>query len=242
MKILIPLGGKNTFTNDTEYIKSLYEINRKTIFQYVYEFLNQIPNAEFIFVIKKSDVKTFHLDQMIKLLIPNAQVIVADGETKGAACTCLLAVDYIDEDEPIIISNCDQLFNENPAIIIKDFEKRNLDGGVVTFEDIHPRWSYVKIDSNNYVIEAAEKRPISKHATAGMYYYRKGSDFINSIEKMIMKNVNVNGNFYVCPSFNEMILEQKKIGIYEIPKNSYFNFKEQKGINEYEKYLNKKGA
>ena len=72
------------------------------------------------------------------------------------------------------------------------------------------------------------------------FYRQFYRDFVNAAENMIMKNVNVNGNFYVCPSFNEMILEQKRIGIYEISKSHYFNFKEQKGINEYEKYINSK--
>ena len=238
MNILIPLGGKSTFSTNTEYIKTLYEINRKTIFQYVYEFLDQIPDANFIFVIKRSDVKTFHLDQMIKLLIPDAKIIIADGDTKGAACTCLLAIDYIDNDSPLIVSNCDQLFTDNPKEIVEYFINNDFDGGVVTFEDIHPRWSYVKVDDNNLVIEAAEKMPISKHATAGFYYFKKGSVFVEAAEKMILKNANVNGLFYVCPTYNELVLGQKKIGIWEIQKDHYFNFKEQKGVLEYEKHLN----
>ena len=122
--------------------------------------------------------------------------------------------------------------------IIEFFEKNNFDGGIVTFEDVHPRWSYVKVDSESHVIEAAEKRPISKHATAGFYYFKRGSDFVESAENMILKDVAINNNYYICPAFNEMILKQKTIGIYEIKKSDYFNFKEQKGIEEYEKFLN----
>ena len=77
-------------------------------------------------------------------------------------------------------------------------------------------------------------------ATYKIFNYKKGIDFVESIQNMIMKNANVNGLFYVCPAFNEMILKQKKIGIYTIDKKNYFNFKDQKGIIEYEKYLNSK--
>lgn len=238
MKILIPLAGKNNISSETQYIKSLYEINRKTIFQYVHEFLAKINNAEFIFVVKKEDVGNYHIDKVINLIDPSAQIVVSDGETKGAACTCLLAVDYINNDEELVVANCDQLFIDNPNDIIETFRKNNYDGGVVVFEDIHPRWSYVKLNNDNLVIEAAEKRPISKNATAGLYYYKHGKEFVEAVENMILKNVNTNGNYYVCPAFNEYVLLQKSIGVFKILKSQYFNFKEQRGIDEYEKYLN----
>lgn len=239
MKILIPLVGQNKLTADTDYIKSLYEINRKMIFQYVHEFLSVIENAEFIYVVKKEDVITYHIDKVINLINPQAKVVIADGETRGAACSCLLAVEHIYNSDELVIANCDQLFLDNPNEIIKNFRKNNYDGGIVVFEDIHPRWSYVKLNKDNLVIEAAEKRPISKNATAGVYYFKHGFEFVNAVEEMIFKDANVNGNYYVCPAYNELVLQQKRIGIFKIEKSSYFSFKEQKGIDEYAKFLNK---
>ena len=78
-----------------------------------------------------------------------------------------------------MIVNGDQLLrNVNLAETVSHFNKDNLDGGIVVFQDIHPRWSFVKCDKEGYVIEAAEKRPISNLATAGVYYFKRGSDFV----------------------------------------------------------------
>ena len=121
--------------------------------------------------------------------------------------------------------------------LFNDFMEKDYDGGIVTFEDIHPKFSFVKLDENGLVIEAAEKRPISKHATAGFYYFKKGSDFIESAINMIAKDASVNGLFYLCPVYNEMILKQKKIGIYSIDRNDYFLLKTQSGIDAYKQYL-----
>lgn len=237
MKVIIPIVGNDSLENNTDYMLSLYEIERKTIFQYCYDFLKKIDNAEFIVVLRKQDIKKYHFDQIVKLLIPNVKIVVAEGDTKGSVCSCLLAIDYIADDEPLIISSSNQLFLADANDIVKDFIKNDYDGGIVTFEDIHPKFSFVKLDENGLVIEAAEKRPISKNATAGFYYFKKGSDFIESAISMIAKDASVNGLFYLCPVYNEMVLRQKKIGVYPINREEYFLLKTHEGIEAYKQYL-----
>lgn len=237
MKVIIPIVGNDSLESNTEYMLSLYEIERKIIFQYCYDFLRSIDEAEFIVVLRKQDVKKYHFDQIVKLLIPNVKIVIAEGDTKGSVCSCLLAIDYIAENEPLIISSSNQLFLADANQIVKEFIDRDYDGGIVTFEDIHPKFSFVKLDENNLVIEAAEKRPISKHATAGFYYFKKGSDFVESAISMLMKNASVNGLFYLCPVYNEMILKQKKIGVYPIDRKDYFLLKTESGVEAYKQYL-----
>jgi hypothetical protein len=62
----------------------------------------------------------------------------------------------------------------------------------------------------------AEKNPISDNATVGIYYWKKGSDYVNFAEQMIRSEKRVNNEFYVCPVYNEAILADKKIIIEEI--------------------------
>lgn len=241
MKILIPMV-ENEVKNkmaDTVYCTALYEINRKTILQHIIEALVKIREAEFIFILNKSNVEKYHLDSVIKLLLPQAEIVVAQGQTKGSACSCLLGIDYFKPEESLIIVGGDQLVTIDLQEVVDFFVQRNYDGGVICFEDIHPRWSYVRLNDEGMVTEAAEKRPISNHATTGFYYFKRTSDFVESAFQMIKKNAGINGNFYVCPAYNEMILEQKEIGVYHIKKEQYFNFSHIKGIELYEEYCKK---
>lgn len=237
MKILMPIVSSDIGQENSQYIRSLYEIQKKTILQYVYESLSQITDAQFIVIVRKEDARNCHLDDMIKLMIPGCEVIVSDGATKGSACSCLLAIDLIEEDEPLIIAGGNQLMLENPQKVVADFQANNYDGGVVVFDDIHPRWSFVKLDAEGMVIEAAEKRPISRNATTGFYYFKYGRYFVQSAQKMIQKGASVNGQYYVCPCYNEMVLAHKRIGAYRISKMEYFNFGQPKGMDDYERYL-----
>lgn len=237
MNIIIPIAGANKTDGETEYIKSLQEIERKTILQYVFESLQPIRAKHFVVVLKKPDVDKYHLDNIALLLRPEAEIVIAENETMGAACTCMLAVDKLDMEEPLLITGSDQILLEPPEKILADFQKQELAGGVAIFDDIHPRWSYVKLDENGHVIEAAEKRPISRNAVAGFYYYRKASFFFNAAQEMIRKNASVNGQFFICPAYNEMILKQQVIGTYRIQKDQYYNFSHASGMKAYEAYL-----
>jgi len=97
-------------------------------------------------------------------------------------------------------------------------QEQDVDGGILTFESTHPKWSYAKTDENGIITEVAEKKPISNKATVGIYYWKKGSDYVSFAENMIQKNIRTNNEFYVCPVFNEAINAGKKIVSYNIEK------------------------
>lgn len=185
MNIIIPIAGANRSMGETEYIKSLQEIERKTVLQYAFESLQSISAKHFIVVIKRQDVNTYHLDNIVKLLRPGAEVVISEGETMGAACTCMLAVDMLDMEAPLLIVGSDQILTLPAQEILDDFQRHDYDGGLAVFEDVHPRWSYVRLDEDGMVVEAAEKRPISRNAVAGFYYFKKASFFFEAAQKMI---------------------------------------------------------
>ena len=125
---------------------------------------------------------------------------------------------YINNDEPLLIANSDQIVDMNIADFIDDCKDRDLDGSILTFIDKHsdPKWSFAKLDENQLVIEVKEKVVISEYATVGIYLYSKGKDFINASIDMIIENDRVNNEFYTCPTYNYAIKEGSKIGIYNI--------------------------
>ncbi|MDN5053008.1 glycosyltransferase family 2 protein [Aliarcobacter butzleri] len=239
INILIPLAGKNQFFSEAEYPfpKPLIEFNGKTMIEHIIDNFSTIQKEkQFIFIVNSEDCKKYHLDNVLNILTnQTCKIIKLDNETKGAACSAMMAVEYINNDMPLIISNADQLFNISLDEVINNFG--NSDAGVITFESIHPRWSYVRLNKKNKVTETAEKRPISKNAIAGFYYFRKGSDFISSSSKMIKKDASVNGLYYISPVLNEMVLENKIINIFQIANDKYHTFYTPQKIKEYERLM-----
>lgn len=231
--VLMAGAGKDFEEQGHSYPKYLLEIHNKPIIQRVVESLRNLGD-NIICIIRKEDQEKFFLGDMMKILCPQVKVITVENITKGAVCTALFAIEEINNDEELLVINGDQLIKSNLYQAIADFRKRNLDGGILTFKSVHPRWSFVALDENNLVIETSEKRPISNNATAGCYYYAHGKDFVNACFNVIEKDESLNGMYYISSTYNEMILEQKKIGVFEIPRKDYISFA---NYQMYESYL-----
>jgi HAD superfamily hydrolase (TIGR01509 family) len=216
MNILIPMAGAGKRFVDAGYIfpKPLIEIKNKPMIQWVIESLN--INANYIFIIQKSHQQKYNIKSVLQILKPGCKIIELEGVTEGAACTTLLAKKYINNSNPLMIANSDQFIKWDSSKALYDFETKDLDGAILTFKAVHPKWSYAKCDEQGYVVEVAEKKVISTNATVGVYYWKHGSDFVSSAETMIKKNIRVNNEFYVCPVYNEYLKKNKKIKIYEI--------------------------
>ena len=184
--------------------------------QLVVENLN--IQANYIFLVQKEHYDKYNLKYLLNLIAPNCQIVQVDGVTQGAACTTLLAKEFINNDNPLVMANSDQYVEWNSNNVMYSFQADEIDGGILTFKATHPKWSYAKLDDNGFVSEVAEKKPISDNATVGIYYWKRGSDYVKYAEQMIEKNIRTNGEFYVCPVFNEAISDNKKIRIKQIEK------------------------
>lgn len=241
MNILMPLGGDSKFFNRQEYFypKMLIEIQGKPMIQHAIENLQTIAkDVQFIFIAKKADCSEFHLDETLRLLTNGkCKIMTLDHDTKGAACSSLLAIDLINNEFPLVVANFDQLFDCDLAAALGELQQMASDAGCLTFDSTHPRWSYVLVDEKGQVLEAAEKRPISRHAIAGFYYYQRGQDFVRATQSMIRKSCSSTDTFYLSPTFNELILENKVVKAVSIPNEAYHSFYTPQKIEEFEKGL-----
>ena len=211
LNVLIPMAGAGSRFEKAGYTfpKPLIEVRNKPMIQVVVENLNL--DANYIYVVQKSHREKYNLDTLLNLLTPGCKIVETDGLTEGAACTALLAKEYIDNDNPLFFANSDQFVEWDSNEFMYKMQETNADGGIVTFKATHPKWSFAKVDENGLVTEVAEKNPISDIATVGYYYWKKGSDFVKYAEQMIEKDIRVNNEFYVCPVFNQAIEDNKQI-------------------------------
>ncbi len=204
-------------------------LNSKPKIQRVVESLK--IDAHYIYLVQDEHYQTYNLKYLLNLITPNCEIIRVKNVTDGAARTCLLAADVIDNEKELIIANSDQIIEWNPHRFFYYLDSKNADGGILTFESSHPKWSYAKTDESNQVIEVAEKAPISNKATTGIYWFKTGKSFVKAASNMISKNIRVNNEFYVCPVFNELILSGKAIYTFDCEKMNGVGTPED--LNEY---------
>lgn len=237
INVLIPSMGKSMFFKDSYFPKPMIEIDGQTMLEKVVENFRALNGCHFVFVFEKKDCGEFHLDEAARILTePDSDIVILDNATSGALCTCLMAVESINNDNALMIVNSDQIIDVDYNRVIASFCEQEADAGVITFDNVHPRWSYAKILDGS-VVEVAEKRPISKHAIAGFYYFKHGCDYVEAAKRVILKQNQVEGKYYNSATLNEIILMGKKVGFYEITRERYHSFYSPDKIKEYERYL-----
>jgi HAD superfamily hydrolase (TIGR01509 family) len=216
LNVLIPMAGAGSRFEQAGYTfpKPLIEVKNKPMIQVVVDNLN--IKANYIYIVQKKHREKYNLDTLLNLITPNCKIVEVDGLTEGAACTALLAKEFIDNDAPLFFANSDQFVEWDSNEFMYKMNETNADGGIVTFEATHPKWSFAKINDKGLVTEVAEKNPISNIATVGYYYWKHGSDFVKYAEQMINKNIRINNEFYVCPVFNEAIGDAKEIRTFNV--------------------------
>ena len=212
MNILIPMAGEGSrfIKEGYTFPKPLIDVSGKPMIQSVVENLDF--DATYIFLVRKEHLEKYEINSLLNVVTNGrAKIIVVDSLTEGAACTALLAKELIDNDEELLIANSDQIVEYSKENFDNLRRLTNTDAVVFTFRAVHPKWSFVKINARGIATEVAEKNPISDIATCGIYYYRKGSDFVNYAETMIENNIRVNNEFYICPVYNELISAGKML-------------------------------
>ncbi|WP_241611199.1 sugar phosphate nucleotidyltransferase [Rosenbergiella epipactidis] len=228
LKIITPMMGKELYRNtpDNFFPKVLNEIEGKTIFEYSQEYQKKI-DEEFINVYIRPSFanKQYQIDNIIKRVVgENARFINVTDMTAGALCTCLLAAEHWHDDDELIISSADQYLDIDCQAIINLYRQQDVAVGLISFPSVHPKWSYVKRDSSDAIIEVVEKNAVSNEALASFFYFKQASLFFRLATSAIMKSRSTDNIFYLSACINEALLEGVNVSSYKIENNKYFNF------------------
>jgi NDP-sugar pyrophosphorylase family protein len=229
MNIVIPMAGRGErFSNSGFTVpKPIIDVGGKPMIQAAIESLNLDGNYTFIVYNYELEAFNQHIKDAIHGCVKNPKIISINYTTQGPASSVLLAKELINNDEPLLTANCDQIMNWDggrfmrDVVISDDGGETRLDGRVVTYWADTNKNSYVKLDAHERAVEFAEKRIISNHSLNGIHFWRKGRYFVDSAEEMMKKNIRVNNEFYIAPTYNELIQKNMKIGIWQLKQGQH---------------------
>lgn len=234
LNVLILAAGSNvteTSGNANAYPLCVTEIDGIPLLERIVSGLNTAPPSDFHYCFLAEEVRRFHLDNLVQVLTPGAQIVNIQKGTKGSAATVLMAMATMDPDSELLIVSANEWVKENLMGFVREMRDRALDAGTMTFHSVHPRYSYVRLDDAGLVTEAAQRNPISAHATTGVFWFKKTGEAMSAIQSMIRKDAQVDGGFYVAPALNEMLLKQARIGVMRIDAKNYHPIKDERQLS-----------
>ncbi len=218
LNIVLPIAGRGSRFAVAGYQqpKPLIPVHGEPMIAAVVRNVRPQSAHRFIFVALADHLAHAGMREALTLAAPGCVIVPVDRVTEGAACTVLLAKEFINSDDPLMLANSDQWVDLDIDDYLAAMGRQRADGLIMTMEADDPKWSFVGLDRNNFVTRVVEKEVISDEATVGIYNFRRGSDFVCAAERMIAKNLRVNNEFYVAPVYNEMIADGARIAIYNV--------------------------
>lgn len=224
ISVVMPMGGEAKKFAERGYTfpKPLVEIAGKPMVEIVVHNIAPSEPHHFIFICRQDHLQQFALAEVLRLIAPDNQTVVLAKPTAGALCSVLLATEHLNNEDELLIVNADQYVDVSIDDFLAAARLGGWDGYIMTFPSTHPKWSYVKLEGEQ-VVTVAEKRPISRDATVGIYYFRRSRDFLAGAERMLLRSATVAGEFYVCPVYNELVLMGKRISAHPIAREQMYS-------------------
>jgi len=221
MKIIITMAGLGRRFTEQGFKLPKYKIvvKNKTLFEWALVSLTDFFNEEFIFVTRS---EIFDEDFMVatckSLGIKNYKFIVLEEETDGQATTALLTDKFINNTDAIAIYNIDTYVK--PYEIKKADIDESYNGFIPVIKASSNKWSFVKVDENNFATEVAEKKQISNLATIGFYYFKKWETYKNTYQIMLDQIKKENKEVYIAPMYQNIIDTKGKVYVQVIDNSS----------------------
>jgi dTDP-glucose pyrophosphorylase len=223
LQIIIPMAGSGVRFKNAGYTnpKPLIDVAGKPMIQRAVETLGL--DGSYIFITSEyEDFKhNVRIHELLRSMYTGCTIIQLFGKTDGPVITCMHAKKYLDPEKPLLITNCDQVLMWDREAFITHAMTCDMDGLVVTYEADTPKNSYIELDENGLGVRVAEKEVISNHSLNGVHFWKKARYFLESAQMMVNANVRVNGEFYIAPTFNEMIGSGLRVGAYPIPREQH---------------------
>ena len=213
LNIVIPMAGHGSRFQQAGYQdpKPLIPVHGVPMIRAVIDNLRPSCEHRFFFLCQASHVEDYPLTAILRQAAPGCEIKTLQRVTAGAACTVLLASDGIDNDDPLMIANCDQFVDTSIDDYLKHGMRDGIDGFLMTMKDDSPKWSYVRREAGGRIVGVVEKEVVSDEATVGIYNFARGADFVTATKDMIRDNDRSRNEFYVAPVYSRLIRAGKNI-------------------------------
>jgi NDP-sugar pyrophosphorylase family protein len=214
LQIVIPMAGRGLRFANAGYStpKPLIPLAGRPMIEWVIENIRPQRAHRFIFLCLAEHLQVHpEVPAKLRQLCSGCEIVPVATVTEGAACTVLLARKWIDSDDPLMIANSDQLVELDINKYLAAADTDGVSGLIMTFWADHPKWSYCRLRTDGAVTEVVEKQVVSNEATVGIYNFRRGRNYVRAADQMIAANLRVNNEFYVAPTYNQLIHEGARI-------------------------------
>ena len=204
MNILIPAAGKGSrFKGYFDSPKNMIDVKGDPMLVASAKSLGLDKDGnQFIFLLPEDSLDDTHneLGTRLQAEFPGCKVLVVVGDTEGAAQTAIQAFSFVDNDDELLIANCDQIMHWDDKLRDDVFEKlREFEAGIICLESDDPKHSYLDLLTGAIFEKEVQA---GNMALTGLHYFKNGKDFLSSTRLMMQSDTKSKGEYFIGPVYN----------------------------------------
>jgi len=228
MKVIIPMSGMSSRFVAAGYDipKYLIEVDGKRVIEHIVRLYPE--NSEFVFIINDKHKEETDILDVLDKLVEKKKIVTIPRHKKGPVFSVSEFDELIDDEEEVIINYCDFSIYWDYIHFKRFVDATECDGCVICYTGFHPHmlgsdnYAFCRTDENNQILEVREKQPftdnkMSEFASAGNYYFKKGSYVKKYFKQLMDEDININGEYYVSLIYNLLIRDGLDNRVYEVP-------------------------
>ena len=225
IRIVLPMAGKGQRFIDVgvETPKPLIEIEGMPMVQWATKslpFFDRVPLRNIAVIFRSEHMEDHDIDPKIAGIFGPGVGRYVDMNSSGAMTSVLVVRERIDGQHPVLIMDCD-IYLADPSFSEAILERDDIDGAVPVFAATGDKWSYSGFGDDHIINEIAEKKPISSYANIGLYFFSKGSDFVEYADKVLEEGGK--DEYYISAVIDAMIKDGKKFLAVEVNPKDFHN-------------------
>lgn len=206
--------------------KYLIEVDGKKVIEHIVDLYPE--DSDFVFIINDKHEKETNIVEVLEGIVKNKKIVTIPRHKKGPVFSVSQFEDLIEDDEEVIINYCDFSIYWDYRHFKGFIDATECDGCVICYTGFHPHmlgsdnYAFCRTDENNQILEVREKQPftddkMSEFASAGNYYFKKGSYVKKYFKQLMDEDININGEYYVSLIYNLLIQDGLDNRVYEVP-------------------------
>ena len=236
MKIVIPMAGTGERFLKAGYVepKPLIKVDGKPQIEHV---INMFPNEDdFVFICNEEHLKTTDLEQVLKKLKPAGKIVAITPHKLGPVWTVLEGLkkeDFLNDDEPVVISYCDFSVWWNYEDFKKTLTETRCDGAATAYKGFHPHligpqlYAGMRVDDENWMLECREKYSFTKNKMdsfqqAGSFYFAQGLFVKKYFQEVVDRKLEINSEYYI--STVTQVMKEAGLSMYVYPLENFLQW------------------
>ena len=218
IQVVIPMAGLGSRFTEGGYRlpKPLLPVHGVPMYHLVVANLLTADVASVTIIAQSSWQLADDVERLNHALPQTFSLIEIDYVTDGPADTIELTKGLIEPGLPVVTGNSDQFVDADLTPFYAQLNESTLAGSILTMIDDDPKWSYASVNPNGDVELVREKEVISTHATVGIYAFASANLMFHGFDLMRKARDSVRGEFYVAPSYNQLILEGHRVTTHDL--------------------------